>query len=600
VKTHVVVVGTKIIYAGNLAEVTAWLASDKLQIKNSNNEFVIITPDEIEYVIDQKLLELPLNQTSIDLADYSPQQVADAQLKHEIISSYIDGYPSKPCIGEIAKKLNYSTSYTYKLVRKFTRESFSSLIREKRGRKPGTKRLQNSVENIIDEAINTSKGAGASLKNIVFKVRAMCDKADYPIPANKTISVRLRQRSAKENTRRTHGTKKANQDYAVRGGKHLTSHPLEMIQIDHCIVDVIIVDSTARKPIGRPWLTVAIDVHTRSILGFYLTLDHPSAVSNAACMVHAVVPKNRWLTDLGLSNIEYPMYGVPQRIHVDNGKDFRSAAFIAGCAEYGIKLTWRPPGAPHYGGHIERYIGTLMRSMRGLPGATLSSVADKVRYSNLEQPGMTFHEIRDWIIEQIGIYHGTVHSELKCSPLFKWENSLKDESGKITPPASIVDAKKLFIDFLPYKRGSIQRGGIQINTIQYYSAALKRFEIKTRCLIKYNPLSTRKIWVKPDGECNYIECDYSDIRLPDCSLAEFKLTRKALQSESNARIQNVKIFEAIERNRQRVTTATATTSKARRNQEKQKRRLPFSHTEPLEREASRIDYSRQPITYDVE
>jgi putative transposase len=41
--------------------------------------------------------------------------------------------------------------------------------------------------------------------------------------------------------------------------------PLSLIQIDHTLVDVIVVDSETRKPIQRPWLTLAIDVCTRCV-----------------------------------------------------------------------------------------------------------------------------------------------------------------------------------------------------------------------------------------------------------------------------------------------------------------------------------------------
>jgi transposase InsO family protein len=52
--------------------------------------------------------------------------------------------------------------------------------------------------------------------------------------------------------------------------------------------------------------------------------------------------------------------GLPEALHADNGADFRSRAFAWACREEGIKLIWRPVGAPHYGGHIERLIGTVM------------------------------------------------------------------------------------------------------------------------------------------------------------------------------------------------------------------------------------------------
>ena len=52
--------------------------------------------------------------------------------------------------------------------------------------------------------------------------------------------------------------------------------PLDIIQIDHTKVDVILVDEETRKPIGRPIITVAIDVFSRMIFGFYISFEGPS------------------------------------------------------------------------------------------------------------------------------------------------------------------------------------------------------------------------------------------------------------------------------------------------------------------------------------
>lgn len=49
-----------------------------------------------------------------------------------------------------------------------------------------------------------------------------------------------------------------------------------MVQIDHTLVDIIIVDPVERLPIGRPYVTFAIDVYSRCIAGFVLSLEAPS------------------------------------------------------------------------------------------------------------------------------------------------------------------------------------------------------------------------------------------------------------------------------------------------------------------------------------
>jgi putative transposase len=70
-----------------------------------------------------------------------------------------------------------------------------------------------------------------------------------------------------------------------------------LFQIDHTPVDVIVVDEQDRLPVGRPWLTLVIDVDSRVVAGFCLSLDDPSTLSVARALTHAVTPKDKWLQD---------------------------------------------------------------------------------------------------------------------------------------------------------------------------------------------------------------------------------------------------------------------------------------------------------------
>jgi putative transposase len=59
-----------------------------------------------------------------------------------------------------------------------------------------------------------------------------------------------------------------------------------------------VVSELDRKPIGRPWLTLVIDVASRMIAGFHLSLDSPSSASVALAISHAVLPKQKFLPNL--------------------------------------------------------------------------------------------------------------------------------------------------------------------------------------------------------------------------------------------------------------------------------------------------------------
>jgi hypothetical protein len=63
------------------------------------------------------------------------------------------------------------------------------------------------------------------------------------------------------------------------------------------LVELVVVDELQRLPLGRPWLTLAIDVASRMVTGFYVSLDAPSTLSVPLALTQAVLPKDLWLCD---------------------------------------------------------------------------------------------------------------------------------------------------------------------------------------------------------------------------------------------------------------------------------------------------------------
>ncbi len=53
--------------------------------------------------------------------------------------------------------------------------------------------------------------------------------------------------------------------------------PLELVQVDHTLVDIMVVDELNRESMGRTWVTVAFDVATRVVLAFILSLNPPAS-----------------------------------------------------------------------------------------------------------------------------------------------------------------------------------------------------------------------------------------------------------------------------------------------------------------------------------
>lgn len=605
--------GVFVLVGDKQLEIVAAISSSKIQARDIvTGEIVLLSPGEIACELKKKLTdpihEVGQTQEPRLIEEIKEEDFRLASDRFNVLSPLAGKrHLSRQDMEQCTAALGLSASQVRRLlVRLDINVGPLSLLPQLRGRSKGTKLIEADAEDVIQSTIDECfRGPGVTFKSIIAKVVERCCAISIRAPSAATIANRIRERRPRALLVKKSGSKAARQAYEVRGGKIQPEAPLDLIQIDHALVDCIIVDSDQLLPLMRPWVTMAIDVYTRVVLGFYLSLSYPSGMSVALCISHLILPKERWLKSYGLTDGEYPFYGVPKRIHVDNAKEFSSKNLSDSCRQYGIHLTFRPKGVPHNGGHIERLIGTFMGKVHFLPGTTMSSVVEKKNYKSEKYAALTFPEFREWFIRQAEIYHKTSHSEIGCSPLYKWESHFKNKDGSFHYPPIIEDQLRLLIDFMPVKKRVIGRAGIRLHNIDYYSATLRRFDIGTKCTVRYDPESISKIWILPVGERNYIELGYADLRLPNTSLSEFKRLRAKLREDSDRRVPAKEVFSLIAKNERLVSTAVARSKQARKIRERKKSRLsdpghPLNQIIVAPYYPESLDYSVKPEPYEVE
>nr|WP_225777839.1 Mu transposase C-terminal domain-containing protein [Pseudomonas sp. Marseille-Q3773] len=604
-----------LVFAGaRKLEILECVSPGKIKARDlATGEIVTISPGDIEFEFEIKYSDsealLPKKTTQKPTIDsFSEDEMKVAEFRYNTLLPLLSRKPiPKNEIAAAGKTLNLSVSQIYRLLSLMEPDKgFVSLIQKKKGRSAGMKQIDGVVEDLIKTVIDDYyEGRAITTEAIYEIIRKQCITQNLPVPSLGTVSSRIKERPRRELLTKTVGKKAADQELSVRGGKILPTAPYELIQIDHALVDCIIVDGETRRPLGRPWATLAIDVYTRAVAGVHLSLSPPSSMSVALCISHTILPKNQWLKAYGLDEFEYPFYGVPKRIHVDNAKEFRSSNLQNSCRWYRIGLTYRPRRVPHNGAHIERLIGTFMKRVHLLPGATMSSVKERGDYDSEKTAALSFAEFREWFITEIEKYHKKKHSAIGCSPLFQWERYYKADDGVLHYPQIIEDRRRLLIDFMPIKKRRISRSGIKLNCVEYYSAALKRFDINTRCQVRYDPEAIGKIWVLPEGESNYIELTYSDVRFPNVTLAEFKHARKQLAAESDRRVTAAETFALIKKNDDLVERAVSLTKQTRKMNERKKIRSedpghPLNRQTNIQPKPANVDYARKPTAFDIE
>jgi putative transposase len=260
-------------------------------------------------------------------------------------------------VEEAALELRLGRSVVYDLLKRYRlRPQTSSLLPGKRGREPKLPILRQDREQLLGTCIQEFylKPERPRLAALMLEVQRRFAEQSLSAPNYRTVCRRVESLDLRIATTKREGSKKAGELFGPVSISTLRpEHPMDVLQIDHTPVDVIVVDQQKRLPIGRPWLTLAIDVRTRMVAGFHVSLWSPSTISLSLALSQAVLPKASWLADRELQTLDWPVHGLPRTIHVDNAKEFHAEALVRGCQEYGIRLDHRPPGRPHFGGHIE-------------------------------------------------------------------------------------------------------------------------------------------------------------------------------------------------------------------------------------------------------
>jgi len=493
-----------------------------LVISRGNGTRFIASIEEIEIIgAEDKAATVVTLDDSINESSLEEIETALARFK------VIDDWRAGRCdILSAIEQLNISRAYLFKLARRYDPEAgYASLLMHKRGRQAKEKRLCEAVEEIIQRSIDSEyTGAAASISGVWRAVEKECIKRKEEIPSQTAVRERMRERDERKLYAKKYGADAASQIYEARPEKIITHRPLEFTQMDHTQVDIILVDDERREPLGRPWLTLIIDIYTRVILGYYLSLHPPSAVSVACAISHAVLPKHAFLSRFGIADGKYPYYGVPSVVHMDNAKEFKSRKFQLACKKNLISPKWRPLGRKHYGGHVERLIGTFMTTkVHFLRGTTYSNTKVRKGYDSEKNASMNFSEFSKWFANEVCIYHGRKHAAIDCSPASKWLGHFTNEDGRIAYPPIVADAFSFRLDFMPEETRVISPRGVRLHGALYWDSALTPLVGERNVVIKYDPFSMKVVWVRAAGE--YIPIHLSDVTKRDYLFEEYRAYR---------------------------------------------------------------------------
>jgi putative transposase len=545
--------------------------------------------------------ERPDGLTAID-----PTTWAEALRRNEVLRPLAEADTvTRAEASAAAGRLGISERWVFVLLSRLRADlRTSALVDHDRGRPRGLRLLRAEVEAVIEGQVTNyfASVQKPSKRNLFEAIRRECKVRGLRPPGNETIRRRLKASDPIAIAAGRHGRKMARDRHGpAKAHFEPSRQPLGLVEIDHTRVDVFVVDDVYRESIGRPWLTLAIDVFSRIVVGYYLTLEAPSSLSVALCMAQMVGDKASWLAQRGVA-ADWPG-GLPTSIHLDNATEFHADALVRGCEEHGIVINYRPVATPHYGGHIERLIGTMMGEVHLLPGTTFSNVAERGEYDSERRAVMTLAELELWLIRQIAVlYHGSRHKGLgERTPLGVWNEAVSSGQG----PRTASNPAQVRLDFLPFAFRQPRRDGIELFKLGYWHDALPALAAhgKAKLPVRYDPRDMSRAWLRPTGARDYLELRLKDLRRPAVTLWEWRAAGKRLRAQGGREIDEIALFEAVEANRRLVVDARTKTGRrhAQRTVCAREGAARDNGTAILSAEApSQPDYAKPPRIYDVE
>lgn len=476
---------------------------------------------------------------------------AQAKRQARELDRILDGPgPRQVSIARAAAELGLTTRHVYNLLKRYAPERRITVLLPRRDR-PRATRLTAPVEAIIAEVLREQwlVKEAPELRPVVTEIRAQCCEAGERLPSYRAVQRRIpmlfddlaiaRGRSANPaHARRL----KARPGYISANGL------LEVGQIDHTPADIQFVEviDGVGVVVGRPYLTVVVDVFSRAILGFCLTLEKPSSLSVALCLQQALTPKVPWLAAHGLGEHDWPMFGRPRVLVVDRAKEFRGHAFARGCDDFGITIRPRHKGSVHQGGVIERLLGALNTVLQTLPGQTGRSVTERDHYPSEVRARLSFADLEACVALAVLEHNAKPNEKSLDIPDQVWR---AHASGL---PSHQDDPDQVLIAFLPGGDRRLTPQGVSVHAIDYFAPWLgelvPRRDRIGKLAMRTDPRDLSHIYLRHPDTGAFLAVGRRDGRTEAVSLWEHeqaRAMRRALAGGPESRIALRRAIRAI-------------------------------------------------------
>jgi hypothetical protein len=283
--------------------------------------------------------------------------------------------------------------------------------------------------------------------------------------------------------------------------------PGSVYMIDATIADVYLISSFDRyRIIGRPVVYLIVDVFSRLVVGFSVSLEGPSWLGAMLALDNMVTDKVAFCASFGIpiEKWQWDCNHLPVAIFADRGEfEGYNADILVNIL--GITIHNTPPYRADLKGIIERHFGIAKEKfIKFIPGAVIKGRERGEKDHRLDST-LTLNEFRALMITHILDYNHNhkltwyrpdefqIADHVPLKPINLWSWGKKNRSGLLR----FMPQNDVRINLLPRKQLTISRYGIHFEKDIYYEcpSSIKSRGKLNKITIAHDPRSMDYIYL---------------------------------------------------------------------------------------------------------
>lgn len=328
-------------------------------------------------------------------------------------------------------------------------------------------------------------------------------------------------------------------------GKLEVEKILDRWEIDHTLMDVLLVDPETGEVIGRPYITVILDRQSRVVMAFLIHLCAPNTESVLRTIERAVRPKQAWLARFPKIVNEWRAHGLPRYIVPDNAAEFHADGLILAFNELGIEVLFPRSRGPEKKGGIERFFRTMALDLiHRLPGTTFSNPRDRGDYPSEKLACLTLARLEEiltlWIVDR---YHQRSHRGLNGrTPAQAWKDGELQRSPRLP-----IDLDALECILAHRANVRLHHYGLEVDGQQYHSEELVELRLRlgneARVDVRFRD-DLGHVWVRDPLRNTFVLIPNKDKRMSGVSRDLYAAARARAREETGRLTDPKAVLEA--------------------------------------------------------